>query len=294
MSHRLKRSKGGLNVHQVAIDEEMTEEDYNRTDTRRDTTTWAIAGFLYIVLAGTFTYLGSTVVALPVIATHWVVANATSASQLRDSDGVLVQCELGALELDLVGDGLNPVWVSAGIFYFTAVVFLLNLLFRSCGAQYATVEAIDPLLDYSHLISYMLTVLVCSELAGHVGVIELTLQASLALSALCFLLLGLHERSTRTGRKIMCFLLGCVFETINWGLILASMVKNKESRTEVTVLVSLCITYYVLIFLIQIVANICRCDRFIEGHITTRRQIQIFVQFCFDVTIAALIYKSIT
>jgi hypothetical protein len=156
---------------------------------------------------------------------------------------------------------------------------------------------------------------VCSEIAGHINVIELTMQVILAVAAVCFFHIGFKRFPTTTPNtryqddikgythmyittvesysyeiKFISIIAAFMLEILNWTLIYVSYFSSPQKYGTVTALLAICGAYYLLLFLVH--AWYHWMYRF--GNINERHKIKFMcIQLVVDFTLITLIYVAI-
>lgn len=134
---------------------------------------------------------------IPIIALKWSETNSTN-NTIEYGDGVKYTSPIGDSVANKVGAGVFPLIVVGIIMLISFLSFTMHCCLQTNQGDPPTPEEknskcikfVKIFRSYSYLLSYMLTILVLSVLVGHITVIELISQCTVALAAIGFYGIG--------------------------------------------------------------------------------------------------------
>lgn len=165
---------------------------------------------IYLILAmlGVF-YGGFKTKPIPIITLKWSEVNTTN-NTIEYSDGTKYTSPIGDSVANRVGAGVLPLVVAGIIMLISFLSFTMHCCLMTNQDDPPTPEEknskcrqfVKIYRSYSYLLSYMLTILVLSVLVGHITVIELISQCTVALAAIGFYGVGfMLSKSKKTALK---------------------------------------------------------------------------------------------
>ena len=246
-------------------------------------------GAIYLLLFGLGVGYGlGAMKPVPIISVKWVPFNSTN-NTVDDSEGVRLVSPLGNSVAYRVGSGVYPLAVLGFNMLLSCFSFWFHYYMINNQEDPPTPEEnkswmtwiVKKYNQYSFFVSYFFTILVLSVLVGHITIIELVSQCSLAFGALAFY--GVAFMLSRyKGRSSRAFLLieknedpeknvmikkteviylsdefifgvmciGLLFETINWILLFVGL-GDYNHFDYVAAIVAISFVYYMVRFLYE-------------------------------------------
>lgn len=183
---------------------------------------------------------------IPIIDLNWVPLNSTEYTVLRDIKGNVINASLGDLAASRVGPGVYPVVIIgfAWLLYGLVCTFVFMVSWARCCMEYGWL--VSGVRKYAFKINYLLAVIVCTSLAGHITIIEFIAQFFIAFSSAVFFYLGDSDMQNFFPVE---FRFALVFELTNWGLIMGTHYSGKNIKGTVTAVIMIQFALYLVRFI---------------------------------------------
>lgn len=183
--------------------------------------------------------------AIPILGFDWVPAGSNNYT-LYTKYGEAVNSSLGEVVTYEIGPGVNTLFVAGVMMLYTIIVFMMPWIATVAAQHKVQIQRTKWLLEHSYYVNYLLTILILSVLVGHITVIEVSAQVTIAFAALIFFYLGFSDDWI----QVPVLWIGFLLELINWILILSAL--GNGQKPEIMALATIACVYWVCHFLYQL------------------------------------------